>query len=531
MDPQVAIERLTERVRETAATADPSRLKTALHEELARARRRAHWLEYAQWRDGVDVPGTAYEELIASAVRRPTGQFQTPFWAADVMAGWLLQEPVELLVDPGVGAGRLLFRASQRREDGPRAMLGMDIDPLCIEMARTNLALRGVRGARLKTADFLLDGLRAEPDAIIANPPFSRHHEIATPRKEAIHRAIERRLGIRLSRRTGLHALFLVRALEIAADGARLAFIAPADWLDTHSGELIKRFVLESADVEGIVIFSKTDVVFTGVRTRPAMFFLRKGTGQGLTSVVRLPAKRPTDPDDALAALRGEQSATRRRLVKLDIKHRWSDPRTLATAGQRLGDLARVRRGIATGCNRFFILSEDERQDHHLDRSDLRPCLASPKLVGSVVDDSYFDALPRSTRQWLLNRREPGLDCAPNAYGAYLRLGLDQGAADSYLASARKVWYVPESRGTSPILFPYMNSKRARFIRNRTDAVPLNSFLIIDPHDGVEPDELWNALNSPAILRQLKATARNYGHGMWKLEPRELGRIRITRRL
>jgi hypothetical protein len=73
-----------------------------------------------------------------------------------------------------------------------------------------------------------------------------------------------------------------------------------------------------------------------------------------------------------------------------------------------------------------------------------------------------------------------------------------------------------------------MNSTRARFIRNRSDAIPLNNFLIIEPNEGVDPDRLWRTLNKPGVIRQLKRLGRDYGDGMWKLEPRELSRIRVT---
>ncbi len=91
------------------------------------------------WADGVDVIGAAYEQLVSGVERRPRGQFQTPFWAADLMASWLLAEPAELLLDPGVGAGRLLFRALKAGRHSPGAMPGLDGDPLSLTMARLRM--------------------------------------------------------------------------------------------------------------------------------------------------------------------------------------------------------------------------------------------------------------------------------------------------------------------------------------------------------------------------------------------------------
>src|SRR5437879_4447574 len=45
----------------------------------------------------IDPIGRAYEFLIAPSVRRLSGQFFTPDWAAAVMANWVLKEPTRLL--------------------------------------------------------------------------------------------------------------------------------------------------------------------------------------------------------------------------------------------------------------------------------------------------------------------------------------------------------------------------------------------------------------------------------------------------
>jgi len=337
-------------------------------------------------------------------------------------------------------------------------------------------------------------------------------------------------LGLRLSRLTGLHALFLVRALEIGDDNARLAFIAPADWLNTHSGEAVKRFVFDLAQVEAVVIFNSADVVFAGVRTRPAVLLLRKGEEGKPTHILRLAANRPKDPDAALAALAGEDTGLKGRRLRLTSAQKWADPRPRRrTAGRRLGEVARVRRGIATGRNRFFVLSEADRRKHLLRKSDLRACLSSPRLfAGTEIDEAAIHSLPGDTPRWIINARDPDAEECDDALGRYLRRGRAMGAADTYLASWRKPWFAPEHRASCPILFPYMNSTRPRFIRNRSEAVPLNTFLIIEPGVGLDADALWRALNEKRVIAQLRSLGRDYGDGMWKLEPSELARLRVT---
>jgi hypothetical protein len=81
----------------------------------------------------------------------------------------------------------------------------------------------------------------------------------------------------------------------------------------------------------------------------------------------------------------------------------------------------------------------------------------------------------------------------------------------------------------APILFTYFNRSNPRFIRNRADAVPLNTWLVIQPRPGVKTDALFELLSGSRVDR-LWEECRNYGDGLWKLEPSELANLRLPRK-
>jgi adenine-specific DNA-methyltransferase len=529
-----AVQDLVETVQEATRTDSLVARRRAFRRELDRVAAeldvdRAAW---EPWADGVDVIGAAYEQLVSGVERRPRGQFQTPFWAADLMASWLLAEPTELLLDPGVGAGRLLFRALKAGRHAPEQMLGLDIDPLSLTMARLNVELRNSEEQvrlNLMRRDFLTGSLAARPDAITCNPPYSRHHAIPADQKEAIHAGFESRLGRRFNRLAGLHVLFLVRALEVARPGARIAFITPADWLDVGYGRHVKTFVLEQAYVESIVHFDESHLFFDGAMTSAAITFIRKEPSAGrVTRIIRLPRELPPR-QQVLADVRGTSAVLAGEEVELAGERRWARLHKQVSRGTRLGDLARVRRGLATGCNRFFSLSEETRKRFGIDKADLRPAIVSPRLVsGTELSRVLLDSLPDDQARWVLDRRDPEAERGRAPIARYLRWGrkhLDAHAG--YLASNRKPWYSLEKRGECPILFSYMNRENPRFIRNRAKAVPLNTFLIVEPKEGVDPDDLCAALNGRFVLDQLAHDRRNYGGGLWKLEPREVEELKV----
>jgi adenine-specific DNA-methyltransferase len=540
VDPSQAIRELVARVEHEAAAASGD-ARAALAQELLAADEAASAdaTVRAAWADGTDVPGTAYEQLLPIVARRARGQFQTPLWAAEIMGLWLLSQPTRTLFDPAVGSARLLFRAFERGPHKPERLVGWDIDELCATMAALNLRLRHVPNYTLSVADFLLDDARLRedglinnpPDATTANPPFTRHQGLDPELKEAIHLNIEEKTGLRLSRRAGLHALFLVRALALAAPQGRLAFITPAGWFDSDYGKAIKRFISEQARVEAIVLIGGRRDFFDGVQTTAAITLLRKGGTPAPTRLIRLGARRPP-VTDVLAAIRGEDGPLKAREVQLRPEARWSRRTVrLPSTGTALSELARVRRGIATGYNRFFAISEERRQELNLGRRVLHPCLYRPRYVrGDAITQDDLDRLDDSLPRWLLRPPADQRDDSDDPLGRYLAYGRDElGAHERHLTSTRKPWFRVEERGGCEIVLPYMNLDDAYFIRNRAGAIPLNNFHVIEPHDGVDADELWAALNGEAVLRQLRRLGRDYGRGLWKIEPGDLCRVRVVR--
>ena len=120
---------------------------------------------------------------VAREALRSKGQFWTPDWIADVMVRYVAQTRVEAIFDPAVGAGAF-FRAAMKlsRQIGRDLdLLGTEIDPTALDTAiqsglsRTDLANVQIR-------DFVLSPPEGRFKAIVANPPYIRHHW-ASPEK------------------------------------------------------------------------------------------------------------------------------------------------------------------------------------------------------------------------------------------------------------------------------------------------------------------------------------------------------------
>lgn len=469
------------------------------------------------WTDGKDVIGSAFQRAISGSDRRRLGQFITPIRVGRVMARWLLEREPEVLFDPGCGSGSLLIAATHEGV-GQSRLIGVDVDPLAVEMAKCNVQIRSMSNVEIRLSDFLFEDPPDRPDAIICNPPYTRHHDIDATRKSAIHRGITERLGLDLHRTASLHVLFLVRAIEISAPEARLAFITPSNWLDKSYAAAVKRFVLDEAHVKSIINLPVRELIFDRAITTASITLIEKGAKRRSTRIVQSPSSKRSELHKAV------NSGGAQFVLKSEDK--WSRPTTKQVfSGVRLSELANVHRGIATGCNAFFVLSEKRRRELSIALCSVRPCLASPKQLASpVVTEATLRALPNDARRWLFT---PSKVRTRGPIADYLSSGLDDyGVLTRTLVRQReqagRKWYQLPTDVPAPIVVTYINQGDARFVRNDASAIPLNNWLRIVPKPGVDVDKLLFELTRPEVSREIRSRGREYGNGMWKLEPSDL---------
>lgn len=110
---------------------------------------------------------------------RAKGQFWTPDWIADAMAAYVLRGQPKEVYDPAVGRGSLLLAAN--RLSAAVKLRGAEID-------RDLSAIGDFKGAgiEIEQRDFVLSPPAEQFAAILANPPYIRHHRLAEATKRRL---------------------------------------------------------------------------------------------------------------------------------------------------------------------------------------------------------------------------------------------------------------------------------------------------------------------------------------------------------
>ena len=483
-----------------------------------------------------------------AAERNRLGQFATPPALALDIARYALRmwqerdEPVRF-IDPAVGTGAFYSAA---REVFPESLVdqatGIEIDPVFADVAST---LWEGTGLTVVTGDFTAQNV-PPPDLrynlMIANPPYVRHHCIATDDKQRLKAALRASLGLNVSGLAGLYCYFLLLSHDWLADNALGIWLIPSEFMDVNYGAAVKRYLSERVCLLHVHRFCPSDVQFTDAIVSSAIVVFRKA---------------PPPPGHSVRFSFGgsllKPSLERRvSLSRLDVAAKWTQypDREVRGASDRvpggtLADLFTVKRGIATGANSFFILSAEDARQRGIPAECLKPILPSPRyLSGDTVE---ADSLGNPVTE----RRLFVIDCAlPQdeirlrypEFWAYLECGRQRGVDAGYLTSRRSPWYSQEKRDPAPFLCTYMgrgNGARdaIRFIGNKSVATAPNVYLLLYPKEplrsalGSDPE-----LHSRVIgvlkalsLSDILSEGRVYGGGLHKVEPRELGRVPAER--
>ncbi|RMH41232.1 MAG: class I SAM-dependent methyltransferase [Deltaproteobacteria bacterium] len=466
---------------------------------------------------GGDPLGDAFCALRSPRARRRDGAVYTPAPLVAAMVGWARDqvEPARV-VDPGAGSGRFAVAAARAF---PRAqVIAIEADPLAALAARAHLAAAGVAArATVWCADYREVALEpvSGPTLFIGNPPYVRHHAIAT-RWKRWAADVAARLDVPASGLAGLHVHFFLATALLARPGDLGALVTAAEWLDVDYGRTVRALLRGPLGVVRIDVVEPTAAPFPDAHTTAAIACFRAGAAPPAVAVRRVASMA------ALAPLRGGPLVPRARLT---ADARWSRPRRrrVRPAGHvELGELCRVHRGQVTGANAVWIAGRDT------------PPVPEPWLRPAVTRArELFDAVPALVSAAALRR----VVCVPvdvdalapadrAAADRFLAFARARGAHERYIARHRRPWWAVRLRPAAPILATYMARRPPAFVRNLAGAAHLNIA------HGIYPRETLSAEQLDALARHLAAAAsvadgRTYAGGLTKFEPGELARILV----
>lgn len=478
------------------------------------------------------------DALKDSAERNKLGQFATPSQLAlsltQYALGFLGNQNVRFL-DPAIGTGSFFSALLRSLNFGQVEQAnGVEIDPL---FASTALRLWSELGLCITQADFTKQSPPSKRfNFIVANPPYVRHHHLPSEEKVRLGSRIADSLGLKVSGLTGLYCYFLLLCHDWMDENGIAVWLIPSEFMDVNYGSVLRLYLSKKVTLLHIHRFCPTDVQFSDALVSSAVVIYRKSSPPKNHSV-RFSFGGPIGAPETSALLP---------IDTLIDSNKWTHfPKTTSENSNNdlnLGDLFTIKRGLATGSNDYFILTEAEVENWCIPRSCVKPILPNPRHL----KDSVIQALPNGAPDvlpglFLLDCHEPEelIKARWPRFYEYIEKGKAAQTDQSYLASRRRPsWYSQEQRPPAPFLCTYMGRARNgkhpfRFIWNRSKATAHNVYLMLYPkprlfdvlrqHPELE-GRIFEALQN-ITPGQLLSEGRVYGGGLHKVEPKELAQI------
>lgn len=458
---------------------------------------------------------------------RDKGQFWTPGWAAEAMVSYIAED-TELIFDPATGRGAF-FEALKNLNKPEISYFGTDVDP---EVLADEIYINP--SCRVELRDFLKNPPQKKFKAIVANPPYIRHHRIDEETKTFLKQLCKKITGFVIDGRAGYHIYFFLQALSRLEPDGKLAFIMPADTCEGTFGKKLWRWISEKYRIECVITFDEKATPFPNVDTNAIIFLIRNAKPNKKLFWVKA---NQAYSDDLFQFI--SSGFKKRRLETIEITDRSLEEALdtgLSRPAQkhngfkfRLNDFATVMRGIATGANDFFFLTKKQVEELRIPKNYLKIAIGRTRDVnGDIITTDGIELLEKNNRPTYLFSIN-GHDISPKAISDYLRVGEELGLPERPLIKQRKPWYKMEKRLVPPLLFAYLGRRNTRFIKNEAGVLPLTGFLCVYPlyNDKGYIDNLWRALNHPDTLKNLHLVGKSYGSGAIKVEPRNLALLPI----
>lgn len=462
------------------------------------------------------------------ARRKANGIFYTPPRLADLLVRWALARCPDRVLEPAFGDGVFLEAAHHTLSDlgvlepGPR-LFGVEIDP----DGPLHLLKRGLvlPEGNLHHGDLLAldaDQLNGPFGAIVGNPPYIRHHALKSELTERGRRSGQR-LGIDLNGRSDAWAYFCAHLVTFLAPGGRLALVLPGSILHAEYAEpLFDALATEKGEVQLVRI---TKRLFPQVQERTVILLIDRGRPSGPPIYRRIANLKGLAPALRQPLRRKARSAQR---ARHDPRLPWRLTSSQAAAWEevcahpgvdRLGEIARIRIGVVTGANSFFVRSVAEA-----DR--LGKSVQSVPIVprGAWLKRPRWNAEAQAEKSGepsrLLLFPESTMRLSKIAAEELRRAEGEEIDKRSH-CDRRSPWFKVRDSATPQIFLPYMGSAAPRLVTNEAAATCTNAIHRVWLESGVERLADSIAASSWTTLYRVSAelSGRSYGGGILKLEP------------
>lgn len=471
------------------------------------------------------------------------GGYYTPEPIANFLAHWAIQNADAQVLEPSCGDGRILQAAVEtlltlgaEKAVIAERLQGVEFDPLEAMKAVERISnIDGISAATIHSGDFFAYCYshlfnKRHFDAIIGNPPFVRYQNFPEEQRQLAFYFMQC-AGLHPTRLTNAWVPFLVTSTLLLSEKGRLAMVIPAELLQVNYAAELRYFLSHYYRSITLITFKK--LVFEGIQQEVVLLLGERNGGvhrgirtvelEGITDLASFDYTRLSH-----TALKEMDHSTEKWTMYFLEQEELQLLRQLHTHEQLT--IARhvidVDVGIVTGLNEFFVLTEQQVEQHSL-RSYVRRLVGrSTHLQGTLFSENdWFSNVEKQAPAFLLIMPDKPFADLPEELQRYVASGEAQGFHKGYKCRIRNRWYVVPSVWTPQAFMLRQVHQYPKIILNNAEATCTDTIHRVKLRNGTPATIAAAAFLNSLTFAFSEIMGRSYGGGVLELEPNEAEKL------
>lgn len=482
---------------------------------------------------------------IAATAQKLRGGYYTPKPIANFLAQWAVQSPNAKILEPSCGDGILveaaintLVKLGADRATTTELIHAVEFDHQ--EALKASARIQTLTNSLtqvVQNADFF-SYCKAHLsdkhlfDVVIGNPPFIRYQNFPEEHRRIAFELMEQG-GLHPNRLTNSWVPFLVASTFLLNNHGRIAMVIPAELLQVNYAAELRLFLSKYYSCITLVTFKK--LVFEDIQ-QEVILLLGERNGNEHTGIRTVELEGMEDLlsfEDIIGsnAKLKEMDHSSEKWTMYFLEEEELKLLRKLQGNQRLTiarDVIDVDVGVVTGLNEFFVLTEEQIEEHNIASYTQSLVGRSFQLKGLIFSnaDRQFN-VANQTPSFLLNVPNMPFNELPEALKKYISGGEEREMHRGYKCRIRNHWYVVPSVWVPQAFMLRQVHAYPKIILNDAVATCTDTIHRVKFRNDAQPRKVAAAFMNSLTFAFSEVMGRSYGGGVLELEPNEAEKLPI----